>query len=403
MNATTQQPTPSFRRGLAQLFQEALATVNWLVVVLGLLTLAGVVVGVWRLFTGLGASTGLNDGFAWGIWIGFDFTLIALSGAGFTMAAVVHILGLNQFKPAMRPAVMAGFLGYVGVLALLVLDLGRPDRFYGFIINFNAHSPLFEICWCVLLYSMVLVVENTPPLLEGMGQTRWAHRVERLIAPVVILGVTLSSLHQSTLGTLYLNMPYRLNSLWYTPIMPLQFFTSSVVAGLSVAIVTYFVATNIRRTPADLKVTGGLAKGALWVALIYLALRLGAALYEGEIGQLLTSDPMSVLWRAEVGLGVVLPIVIFAIPALRESRRGQWAGALLFLTGVMFNRFSCTLFAQTGREGTTYLPSAVEWISTIGVLAAAALAWYIAMRILPVLPRKPRKADAKPLPGAKHV
>jgi len=394
MTATT-QPTPSFRQGLSNLINEALSSINWLVVVLGTLTLAGVVVGVWRLFTGLGASTGLNDGFAWGIWIGFDFTLIAFSGAGFTMAAVVHILGLERFKPAMRPAIMAGFLGYIGVLALLVLDLGRPDRFYGFMINFNAHSPLFEICWCVLLYSMVLVVENTPPLLEGMGQSRWAHRVERLLAPVVIFGVTLSSLHQSTLGTLYLLMPYRLHELWYTPILPLQFFTSSVVAGLSIAIVTYKIACKVRRTPADLKVGAGLAKGAMWVALIVAALRIGEVIYAGHLPQLLTSDPMSQLWRAEVAVGLLLPMLIFAIPSLRESSMGQWLGSLLFLGGVMLNRFSCTLFAQTGREGTAYLPSAIEWISTIGVLAAVALIWYIAMRILPVVPRKQVKT-AKP-------
>jgi Ni/Fe-hydrogenase subunit HybB-like protein len=391
MTATTQS-TPSFRRGLSNLIKKALASINWLVVVLGMLTLAGVVGGVWRLFTGLGASTGLNDGFAWGIWIGFDFTLIAFAGAGFTMAAVVHILGLERFKPAMRPAIMAGFLGYIGVLALLVLDLGRPDRFYGFMINFNAHSPLFEICWCVLLYSMVLVVENTPPLLEGMGQSRWAHRVERLLAPVVIFGVTLSSLHQSTLGTLYLLMPYRLHELWYTPILPLQFFSSSVVAGLSVAIVAYKIACKVRRTPADQKVGAGLAKGAMWVALIVAALRIGEVIYAGHLPQLLTSDPMSQLWRAEVAVGVLLPLLIFAIPSLRESSAGQWIGSLLFLGGVMINRFSCTLFAQTGREGTTYLPSAVEWISTIGVLAAVALAWYIAMRILPVVPRRKVKA-----------
>jgi len=116
-------------------------------IVLFLVMSAGLFAGVWRLFTGLGASTNLNNGFGWGLWIGFDFSLIAFSGAGFTMAFVGHVLGLKRFHNAMRVGVLTGLLGYVGVLFLLILDLGRWDRFYSFMINWNIHSPLFEICW----------------------------------------------------------------------------------------------------------------------------------------------------------------------------------------------------------------------------------------------------------------
>src|SRR5690606_37994030 len=105
-------------------------------------------------------------------WIGFDFTLIALSGAGFTMAAVGHVLHLHRLEAAVRPALFAGFLGYAAVLVILVLDLGRPDRFYHFILYWNLHSPLFEICWCVLLYTTVLVLEVSPDLLRWLGWER---------------------------------------------------------------------------------------------------------------------------------------------------------------------------------------------------------------------------------------
>lgn len=141
---------------------KAVPTIAWVIGVLGFITFAGIVAGVGRLVLGLQASTTLNDTYPWGIWIGFDFGLIAFAGAGFTMAAVVHVFNLERFHAALRPALLVGLLGYVGVLALLVLDLGRPDRFYHFILYWNLHSPLFEISWCVLLYTTVLVIEVSP-------------------------------------------------------------------------------------------------------------------------------------------------------------------------------------------------------------------------------------------------
>lgn len=366
------------------------------VVVLGGLMILGVITGIARLISGLGSSTGLNDGYAWGLWIGFDFTMIALSGAGFTMAAVVHILHLHKFEPAMRPAVLAGLLGYVGVLVLLILDLGRPDRFYGFMISWNLHSPLFEICWCVLLYSMVLFVENAPPIFERLRMHHLAHLVERFITPVVIIGVTLSSLHQSTLGTLYLAMPYRLHEFWYSPILPLHFFTSSVMAGLSVAVITYLLANNIRKTRPDMRVASGLAHGAAWAGVIYLALKVGDVIAAGHVPDLLRNTPMAALWRTEMLLGVILPVVLLLIPSVRSSRRGLWLGTGLFVAGVLLNRFNATLFAQVGRTGTNYNASIMEWVSTIGIISGVMLVWYLAVKLLPVLeePHPPAKQSA---------
>lgn len=370
---------------LITLANHAVNMIDGPVIVLGGLFILGLLTGIARLVSGLGPSTGLNDGYAWGLWIGFDFTMIALSGAGFTMAAVVHVLHLNQFKPAMRPAVLAGLLGYVGVLVLLILDLGRPDRFYGFMISWNMHSPLFEICWCVLLYSMVLFVENAPPVFEGLKIPRVAHTIERFIIPVVIIGVTLSSLHQSTLGTLYLAMPYRLHEFWYSPILPLHFFISSVMAGLSVAVIAYLLANKIRKTQPDMRVASGLAHGAAWVGVIYLALKLGDVIIAGHVPDLLRNTPMAHLWRAEMLLGVIIPTVLLLIPSVRATRRGLWLGTGLFVAGVLLNRFNATLFAQVGRTGTQYNASLMEWVSTIGIIAGVLLAWYLAVKYLPVL------------------
>ena len=266
-------------------------TLKWIGGLLALVVLLGVVAGLWRMAIGLGASTALTDDIPWGIWIGFDFSLIAFSGAAFTMAGLVYVLRQQQFKPALRPAVLTGLLGYTAVLVLLVLDLGRPDRFYHFILFWNAHSPLFEICWCILLYTVVLSVEVSPQVLEKLGHYKWAHRIHLAIVPVAIAAVTLSSLHQSTLGTLYLNMPYRLHALWFTPILPVLFFVSAVMAGLTMGALGYRAACAVTGQKLQRRVYDGLARGAGWVRLTIWASRSGTGSFGGSLAPCSHSTP----------------------------------------------------------------------------------------------------------------
>lgn len=358
--------------------------------VLGLLTLMGVVAGLGRLLLGLGATTALSDGYSWGIWIAFDFVLIAFAGAGFTMAAVAHVLRLHQFEPAVRPAILTGLMGYTAVLLLLVLDLGRPDRFYNFILFWNPHSPLFEISFCVLLYTTVLVLETAPFLLERLGWEKWVERLHQATAAIAIIGVTLSSLHQSTLGTLYLNMPHRLNALWYSPILPLLFFVSSIMAGLSLALIAYAVSSNILGRPLKAEILRGLSTGAAWVTLLYLGLKLGDLWLRGQWPALFSFDAMSQFLWLELGVGAVMPVLLLLIPALRARRWIQWLGAGLILFGVLMNRFNATMFGQTPPPGTpAYSPHILEWLSTLGIIAAAMLAWYVGVRVLVIFEKKP--------------
>ncbi len=350
---------------------------------LALLVAVGVVAGLWRLGAGLGTSTALSDSVPWGIWIGFDFSLIAFSGAAFTMAGLVYILRRNEYKPALRPAVLTGLLGYTAVLALLVLDLGRPDRFYHFMLFWNVHSPLFEICWCILLYTTVLTVEVSPQILEKLHHEKWAHRIHNVIVPFAIAAVTLSSLHQSTLGTLYLNMPHRLQALWFTPLLPVLFFVSAVMVGLSMGALGYRLASRLRRAPTEARVFRGLAHGAGWVALAYLALKFGDWIVSGELAGLLRFDAMSRLMWVELGL-VILGVVLVQTPRLRHNDRSLTLGLALLAAAALANRFSATLFAQTVADATAYTPHIAEWLSTLGVIAAALLAWLLAIRYLAV-------------------
>ncbi len=352
--------------------------------ILALLTVVGGAAGIYRLVKGLGASTALTDGYPWGIWIGFDFALIAFSGAAFTMAATVYIFGREKYRPAMRPAILFGMLGYVAVLVLLILDLGRWDRFWSFFVNWNVHSPLFEISWCIVLYSTVLLVEVSPQIFERLGKERPVRWVYAIVIPLVIAAVTLSSLHQSTLGTLYLNMPYRLHPLWYSPILSPLFFISSIMAGLAVTLLIYPLAARIAGKEASDGISSGLARAAGWVALVYTLLKLGDIVLAGELPLLFAFDRYSLLMWVELGAGAVLPIVLFLIPKLRAQRRWQVTGALLLLFGVLMNRFNATLFAQLSRPNASYVPNVVEWLSTLGVLSAAALAWYFGIRFLSI-------------------
>jgi len=353
---------------------------DWIIGVLGFLAVMGVTAGVGRLFMGLQDSTALSDDVSWGIWIGFDFGLIAFAGAGFTMAAVVHVFHLEQFHKALRPAILAGLMGYVGVLLLLVLDLGRWDRFYHFMLYFNIHSPLFEICWCVLLYTTVLMIEVSPDFLRFLPW-KWPMKTAlAIITPVSIIGVTLSTLHQSTLGTMYLNMPHRLHALWYTPLLPVLFYVSSIMAGLSLGILAYKASCSLRGAAEDPRVAPGLGQGLFWVSVVYALLKLGELAWAGEWALLLDGS-YGLFWAVEVGVGVLLPLALLSRSAWRHNPQVQLGAPLLVLAGVLLNRFNATLFGQVlPPDSSAYSPHILEWMSTVGILAIAALAWIVSVR-----------------------
>jgi Ni/Fe-hydrogenase subunit HybB-like protein len=297
------------------------------------------------------------------------------------MTAIVHIFHLKEYQPALRPAILAGLLGYSAVLVLLVLDLGRPDRFYNFLIFWNLHSPLFEISWCILLYTTILMLETCPCLFQRLGY-EWPVRLARKsVVPVSIIGVTLSTLHQSTLGTLYLNMPHRLNALWYTPMLPLLFFISSMMAGLGLAILTYKVATRVQGKVERSAIVDGLGQAMVWITILYLLLKSGDLWIAGQMPAL-AQDRMGFILMLELIAGALIPVALWLIPAVRTHRLGQWMIPLLILAGVMMNRFNATMIAQALPPGAAYSPHIIEWLSTIGILAGVVLVWYLGVRFL---------------------
>jgi Ni/Fe-hydrogenase subunit HybB-like protein len=249
-------------------------------------------------------------------------------------------------------------------------------------LYFNIHSPLFEICWCVLLYTTVLVIEVSPDFLRFLPWKWPMKTAAAIITPVSIIGVTLSTLHQSTLGTMYLNMPHRLHPLWYTPLLPILFYVSSIMAGLSLGILAYKAACRLRGAAEDRRVAPGLGLGLFWVSVVYAALKLGELTWANEWALLLDGS-YGLFWGIEVVVGVLLPVVLLSRSAWRRNPKVQIAAPLLVLAGVLLNRFNATLFGQVlPPDSSVYTPHILEWMSTIGILAAAALAWIVCVRFI---------------------
>lgn len=270
------------------------------VYVLFVLMVFGLAVGIWRLAVGLGPSTNLNDAYPWGLWIGFDLFVVAFSGGAFTLAALVYVLHMHELHPAIRPTVLTGLVGYVSVLVILVMDLGRWDRFYHFILYPNINSALFEVSWCILLYTIVLISEFSPVVLEPLGWRKLLAVIQKLTVPLVIVGVTLSTLHQSSLGSLFVVMTERLHPLWHSPLIPVFFFISSLAAGLSMVVAGATVSYWVFKRTLPQKVVANLAWFIPWVLGGYLILKLGELMAVEELHYLFTFDRYSVLFWSEL-------------------------------------------------------------------------------------------------------
>ena len=202
-------------------------------IVAGIIIIVGLLITVIRFTRGLGAVTNLSDYNPWGIWIGFDLLVgVALAAGGFVTSAAVYIFGMKKYHSAVRPAILTGFLGYAMVVVALNYDVGRPWRLpFPFVVQQGTTSLLFEVAACVALYLTVLFIEFCPAALEWLGLRRARNVIIRLTLLLTIFGVVLSTLHQSSLGALFLIAPSKLHPLWYSPYLPVFFFVLSLFQG----------------------------------------------------------------------------------------------------------------------------------------------------------------------------
>ena len=257
-------------------------------IVAGIIIILGLFLTYLRFTRGLSGVTNLDNNSPWGIWIGFDLLCgVALAAGGYTTAAAVEIFGLKKYHAALRPAILTGFLGYSMVVLALVYDVGRPWRLpYPFFVSQGVTSVMFEVGACVLLYLTVLFLEFSPMALEWLGYKKLHRLVLRLTLLLTILGVVLSTLHQSSLGALFLIAPSKLHPLWYSPYLPVFFFVSSIAAGLSMVIFEGTLAhrhfhhkMDEQHLQTSNQVVLGFGKGASMVLAAYFAIKIfGVAL-----------------------------------------------------------------------------------------------------------------------------
>jgi Ni/Fe-hydrogenase subunit HybB-like protein len=365
------------------------------------------VVTVARFARGLGATTALSDAAPWGFWIAFDVMAgVALAAGGFVLAASVYIFGLEKYRPFVRPAILTAFLGYAAVASGLVYDLGLPWHIWYPVIFPQHHSVLFEVAMCVILYLTVLSLEFAPVILEHPRfEHRWFKRVlaflRRATIPLVITGIVLSTLHQSSLGSLFLITPFRLHPLWYTPIIWILFFVSAVGLGLMMVTAESFFSAWVFGHRLRMDLLSGLGRAASVVLLFYAGLRLTDLAMRGNLGAAFDGSWEASLFLFEISLGAVVPGLLLLLRGVRTSPAGLATCSAMTVFGMIGYRFDVCILAFMRPEGTSYFPAWTEIAVSVGIVAVAMLVFIFFVERLAVYPEEHDAGQDEAAAGAK--
>ena len=399
-----------------------------------------------RYSQGLGASTNLSDQYPWGLWIGVDvMSGVALAAGGFIAAALVYLFGGDKYYPLVRPAVLTGLLGYAFVGIGLLVDLALPWHIWHAVIYWPEHSVMFEVAWCVMLYLTVLGLEFAQPVLERFGLTGKTMTAWRLcsngfavvalsffvgamslswqwaavtlvftsvlatvlwrIGPrrpgvpimLIVAGVILSTMHQSSLGSLFLLMKGKLHALWWSPALPINFFLSAVAVGFAIVIFEATLSAKAFGRPIEKDVLSGMGRFlgyALWIYMGFRAFDLAA---QGASAQVV-AGPKSNLFLLEMAAGFLLPAVMLSSPKLREHTGARFLAATLVVLGTVFNRCNVAWLAMDMPGEGTYVPSLYEILITVSIAAALMLFFALGVKVFPVFATEEERTSM-PSPG----
>jgi Ni/Fe-hydrogenase subunit HybB-like protein len=373
------------------------------------------VFGAIRVFVKGLQVTGLSDQVPWGLWITQDLSSIATGAGAFTFSAIVYLFRIKKYQPIARAAVFVGFLGYSSAMLALALDIGRPDRFWHPLVFWNVHSVLWEITWCVILYSTVLVLEFLPILFENKYFDRWpklrgyGETIHKASPVFAAIGLGLSLLHQSSLGATYGVLSGR--AIWYKPSLPVMFILSAVAGGIAMTLLlTIIVGKLNRRQIISRELQSDISRFAGYALLAYLYLKLwdwaATSYYSQSPG---TTEALALLqsttpytrtfWWIEIILGGVVPAIILLSAQFRKNDRYTMLALGLIVVGVTVNRWNVTLSGliapprwSPGVLGNllsaSYLPTWNEIIVSIGIIAYALLAFSFGVKYLPIYPKE---------------
>jgi len=362
--------------------------------IVALIFAAGIYATYARFALGFKVATNLTDPQPWGLWVGLGTLCgVGLSAGGFAIAAAVYLLGFERYRPILRTSVLISFLGYSTVIAGMMYELGLPWRIWHPIVMWNRHSVLFEVSWCVMLYTTVLALEFSPALVEkipwvGLRELylRWHHSI--LIA-LVLAGTLLSSMHQSFLGGLYLITKGKLDPLWYSPYLTTMFYLSAIPAGLSLTIMALYLCVRSLDVRVDLGITSDVSRVIAPMLALYGVFR---------TVDLINRDATSYLWRwreetlsfwIELGLLVIAPFVLLNLRKVRNNPQYLYWTCALVVMGFMANRLNVSITGLQASSGVYYVPKWTEFAATLMTLTAAVLAFRYAVLYLDILPKNP--------------
>jgi len=363
-------------------------------VVTGIILVGGLVLTILRFTMGLGAVTNLDNTNPWGIWIGFDLLCgVALAAGGYVTSAACYIFGLKRFHSAVRPAILTAFLGYALVVLALHYDVGRPWRLpYPIFYSQGTSSLLFEVGLCVFLYLTVLFVEFSPSAMEWLGFKKLRSWVVKLTLLLTIFGVILSTLHQSSLGALFMIVPSKLHPLWYSSYLPVYFFISSIFAGMSMVIFEGSLAHRYLKYKMDEThlsesrgVAFGFAKAASWVMMGYFCIKIIGLSIDNNWHYLFTGWG---LWFLLEIVGFVLfPAILYAVGSREKNLVLVRLASIWTVLGIILNRLNISVVAFNWHlpSAQRYCPSFMEIATSVFIVTLGIVIYRFIATRMPIL------------------
>ncbi|HVN21198.1 MAG TPA: NrfD/PsrC family molybdoenzyme membrane anchor subunit [Dongiaceae bacterium] len=360
--------------------------------VVAVIFIAGAYAAYARFALGFQRSTNLVDSQPWGLWVGLGTLCgVGISAGGFAIAVAVYLLGFERYRPIARAAVLLSFLGYMSVIIGMMYELGLPWRIWHPIIMWNRRSVLFEVAWCVMLYTTVLALEFSPSLVEKIPWVRlrkmyldWHHHI---LIGLVLIGAVLSSLHQSFLGGLYLLAKGKVDPLWYSPYLPSLFYLSAVPAGLAATIMVVHLSNRSLNARVDPRLLSELSQVIAPMLYIYALLRGIDIATHGGAAYLFAWREETMLFWFEITLLVIAPIVLLSRAKVRNNPNALYGTCALVVMGFMANRLNVSITAFQTSSGFYYVPRWTEFALTFATVTACAVAFHYAVLYLEILPR----------------
>lgn len=365
--------------------------------------LTGLVLIVIRFWKGIGSITNLTQEVPWGLWIGFDVvTGVAFAGGAYVITFMVYILNIKKYHSIVRVTVLNGFLAYVFYAGALLLDLGRPWNVVNPIIgnSFGTSSVLFLVAWHFLLYMIAELIEFSPAIAEWIGARRAQKILTGMSLGAVIFGITLSTLHQSGLGALFLMAKDKIHPLWYSEFIPIMFFVSSIFAGLSMVIFegsisqkVFFDQISEKNHKAHNSILHSLSKVCAVTMFAYFTLNVLVFVHEKRWG--LLNSPMGYWYLTEMIGFVLMPMILFFLSYRKQNIPLIKIASVITMIGIIINRLNISVIGFKWDAVHHYYPSWMEITVTLAVIFTELWIFRWVIRRMPVLREAPGWSNEK--------